>query len=279
MVRCSRCGMLRLDPSPASAELSRFYPEGYWFDSEQSQLGRLAESYRRLVARDHVGFVSHAYRSAGGNDPMLDVGCGGGLIPGMLRERGIPALGLDYSAAACRIASERHGVPALVGDVLAAPFRLASFQLVSLFHVLEHLPAPAAYLGRVHELLRAEGRLVVQVPNAASWQARLAGPRWNGWDIPRHLHDFRTGDLEALLTRCGFDVLRVKQLSWRDNPAGLATSLAPGLDPMARRIRGQRSGMVHHVAYLGLVMVAAPFAVLEAAFGRGSSVMMEARKR
>jgi hypothetical protein len=78
---------------------------------------------------------------------------------------------------------------------------------------------------------------VVQVPNAASWQFRLLGRRWSGVDVPRHLFDFRGRDVERLLEECGMEVVRRKYFSLRDNPAGLASSVAPALDPMARRVR------------------------------------------
>ena len=78
---------------------------------------------------------------------------------------------------------------------------------------------------------------MVHVPNAASWQFRLLGRRWNGVDVPRHLFDYRDRDVERLLAVSGFEVLRRRYFSLRDNPAGLASSLAPGLDPMARRVR------------------------------------------
>ena len=120
---------------------------------------------------------------------------------------------------------------------------------------------------------------MVQVPNAASWQFRVLGERWNGLDIPRHLQDFRPEDLRDMIERSGFEVMRVKHFSWRDNPAGLATSLVPSLDPMARRIRRLPSGFLHLAGYFALVAASVPFALLEAAFGHGSSVMMEARRR
>ena len=106
-----------------------------------------------------------------------------------------------------------------------------------MFHVMEHLYDPRAYLRAAHGLLAPDGRLVVQVPNAASWQARLLGRAWNGADIPRHLTNFRGRDLEKMIESAGFEVLRRKYFSLRDNPAGLASSLAPSLDPMARRVR------------------------------------------
>ena len=125
----------------------------------------------------------------------------------------------------------------MCGTLAQAPFAPGSCAAVTMFHVLEHLYDPASYLRAAHELLAPDGRLIVQVPNAACWQFLLLGERWNGIDVPRHLTDFRASDLDRLLESCGFEVLRHKHFSLRDNPAGLATSLAPKLDPMARRIR------------------------------------------
>ena len=279
VVRCRECAMLRLFPQPAPETLARYYPADYWFDPTENRSSQLADRYRRVVLRDHLTFVTRAYRSTGDCGPLLDVGCGGGLLPGMLRQRGLPAMGLDSSPKACSIAWQRHRVPALTADLAHHPFAPGSFALVSLFHVLEHLPDPRSYLAAARELLVPNGRLVVQVPNADSWQFRLLGPRWNGLDIPRHLNNFRSSDLRSILEECGFAVTRVKHFSLRDNPAGLATSLAPQLDPMARRIRGMQSGFLQNAAYFALALAAFPFAAAEAAFGHGSTVMMEARLR
>ncbi len=279
VARCRVCGLARLSPRPEPAQLDRFYPGNYWFDPAEDTASRWAERYRRLVLQDHVNFVVEAHRNASGSGPVLDVGCGGGLLPGMLRERGLPAMGLDSSQQACKIAWRRHHVPALQADLTNAPFPSESFSLITLFHVLEHLPDPGAYLDAARELLTPHGHLVVQVPNMDCWQFRLLGQRWNGLDIPRHLTDFRGADVGFFLEKHGFEVVRRKHFSLRDNPAGLATSLAPSLDPMARRIKGKPASLFHNAAYLALTAAALPFALLEAACGHGSSIMLEARKR
>jgi len=282
VVRCE-CGLMRLDPQPALDELPKYYPATYWFASEGSATASLEEGYRRLVLRDHVRFVEGALNGVAGNGPLLDLGCGGGLFLGMMRERGFRVLGLDLSREAARVAWERQQVPAVCGSFESAPLREGSLASITMFHVLEHAPDPRAVLATAHALLRPGGKLVVQVPNAASWQCRLLGRSWNGMDVPRHLYDFRDLDLENLLRTCGFEVVRRKYFSWRDNPAGLAISLAPGLDPMARRVRRvPESGVVRllkDLAHLALVLAALPFTLAEAAFRAGSTVMMEARKR
>lgn len=283
VVRCGDCGLLRLDPQPPAEELRLYYPRNYWFFPAEHPVSRLEEGYRRLVLRDHVRFVERALRRASAPGPVLDVGCGGGLLLSMLQERGFQVVGLDISPEAAGVAWKRQQVPAVCGTLDNAPFGPRSFRAITMFHVLEHLPDPRQFLLAAHRLLRDGGRLVVQVPNAASWQFRVLGRAWNGVDVPRHLFDFRDCDLEKLVASCGFAVVRRKYFSLRDNPAGLASSLAPVLDPMARRVRGiPESGAVRllkDLIYLALVFASLPFTLAEAGCHAGSTVMIDARKQ
>lgn len=282
IAECGACGLLYLYPRPRPEELPDFYPKNYWYAPQANLASRLEEAYRRVVLRDHVHFVRAALEHADESGAILDVGCGGGLFLNLLGERRRPVLGLDFSADAARIAWERNGVRVILGDLEQAPLREGSCAAITMFHVLEHVLAPQAYLDAARQLLGPGGRLIVQVPNASSWQSRLFGARWNGLDVPRHITNFRLGDLTSLLERSGFAVARVKHFSLRDNPAGFATSVAAALDPMARRIRGAKESAAGRLwkdaIYFGLVLAGAPFAVLEAAAGAGSSLMIEARK-
>jgi len=284
VVKCRGCGLMQLYPQPAPEDLGRYYPPSYWFEPRGTLAEKLEESYRRFVLSDHVSFVQRAIRDSGESGFVLDVGCGGGLFLSMLSERGYRVIGLDNSPDAGRIAWRPNRVPVGCADLSSAPLEPSSCAAVTMFHVLEHLPDPGAYLESAHRLLRADGRLIVQVPNAACWQFLIFGSAWNGVDIPRHLTDFRASDLHRLLDRFGFEVLRTKHFSLRDNPAGLATTLAPGLDPMARRIRGGNAGaamgnLFKDLLYFGLTVASVPFTVVEAACGAGSTVMVEARKK
>ena len=181
----------RLDPQPAPAESRQYHPENYWFVPDRTAAGRLEEAYRRLVLRDHARFVARALAESGVRGPLLDVGCGGGLLLGMLRARGVRVVGLDISAAAAAIASSRQRVPAVCGVLEHAPLRPGGFAAITMFHVLEHVHDPRAYVAAAHHLLAPGGRLIAQTPNAACWQFRLLGRAWSGLDVPRHLFDFR----------------------------------------------------------------------------------------
>jgi SAM-dependent methyltransferase len=283
VVECTDCRLIRLSPFPEPAQLRHYYPDTYWYTPEQDTVSRLEEFYRRVVLTDHVRFVEKALGGGPAEAPVLDVGCGGGLFLRMLAERGRRVIGLDFSLQAAGAAWRVNGVPALCSSLTQAPLPDGSCSAVTMFHVLEHLYDPTAYLEAAHRLLQPEGKLVIQVPNAACWQMLLLGENWAGADIPRHLFNFRPKDLKILLDHCGFEIRRTKFFSLRDNPAGLATSLAPSLDPMARRIRrvpeSARTKLLRDLAYLGLVVASVPFTLVEAACRAGSTIMIEAAKK
>lgn len=283
IVQCCECGLIRLDPWPAPDQLRRYYPDQYWYAPQACAADRLEEAWRRLVLSDHVEFVRRALRETGESGWVLDVGCGGGLFLRLLKEHGWPVVGLDLSARAAAVAWKHNRTPAVCASLSAAPLPPGSCALITMFHVLEHLADPPAYLEAARSLLKPNGRLIVQTPNAACWQFLLLGGNWSGLDAPRHLINFRACDLEYLLDCCGFEVLRRKHFSLRDNPAALATSLAPWLDPMARRVRGLKEGprlrLFKDLLYLVLVMASVPFTLLEAACRAGATIMLEARKK
>jgi len=236
-----------------------------------------------LVLRDHVNFVLRAIDESGEHGLVVDVGCGGGLFLKMLGEHGYAALGLDNSHAAASAAWKRNHVAVVCGDLSESPIDRGICSAVTMFHLLEHVPDPLSYLRSARDLLLPGGRLIVQVPNASCWQFLMLGEHWNGVDVPRHLVNYRQRDLERLLDKCGFEVVRRKHFSLRDNPAGLASSIAPGLDPMARRVRRVQETpalrLVKDLLYFGLVLASVPFTLFEAACGAGSTIMLEARKK
>ena len=283
IVECTGCGLIRLAPWPAEDEFRRYYPDEYWFAPGTDAVSRLEEMYRRLVLRDHLRFILRAVGDCGGKGLLVDVGCGGGLLLRLLQERGVCVAGLETSVAAAAAAWTYNGVRVVCGDLANAPLARGSCAVLTMFHVVEHLPNPVSYLKSARELLAPGGRLIIQVPNASSWQFLLLGSHWNGVDVPRHLVDYRERDLDRLLEKCGFEIVRRKRFSLRDNPAGLVSSVTPGLDPMARRVRRLKESAIGKLAkdalYFALVVAAVPFTLLEAACGAGSTIMVEARQK
>ena len=178
--------------------------------------------------------------------------------------------------------SRRRRWCADAGD--ARRFAPGSFAGLTMFHVLEHLYDPRAYLDAAR---RAAGD--GWPADGAGAECGLAGNSgcWGAverrWTCRATCSIFAIAMWRSCWRRCGFEVLRRKYFSLRDNPAGLASSLAPALDPMARRVRrvAESGGarLVKDSAYFALVVASVPFTLLEAAFRAGSTVMIEARRR
>ena len=176
-----------------------------------------------------------------------------------------------------------RGLEAHRGSPEQNPFAATDrrFDVVTMFHFLEHVPAPDTTLAHVRRMLKPEGELIVQVPNCASLQAQIFGRHWAGYDVPRHLVNYSTETLMALLQRSEFEVNQFTHQSIRDNPTALANSIAPGLYPPARVAKGVRVSVwqawVRDLMYLALSTACIPPTFLEAACGLGSALMVKAR--
>lgn len=287
---CAACGCLFLNPMPDDDEIAGFYPSQYWWNSGASQKGSVLKSlesvYRKLALRDHVSFILRAAGDRTGLE-MLDVGCGSGTLLGLMKQRGFRPTGLDFSAEAADVAQRENGVRVVIGSLDQARFSAESFDLVTLFHVMEHVANPRAVLTEVTRILKPDGALVLQVPNIDSWQFKAFGAKWYGLDIPRHVIDYSKDAMLKLLEDSGFVTRRVKHFNLRDNAPALVSSLFPSLDPISRAVRHRKHGVresmpvawMRHLAYLSFVFCAYPFAMVESAAGRGATLMIEARRK
>ena len=203
-VRCAGCGLVRLDPLPSWAELQAAYPDDYEAFQEPRENWLLRLGRRRLWARRIGALRRHLHTTAG---HVLDVGCATGEFLEALRQRGWTAAGIEPGPAAAARARARLGEAAVQAVPLEeAVLPAGTYDLITLWDVLEHLADPAAALRRLAGALRPAGLLAVGVPNLESWDARLFGPSWIGYDAPRHLYLFPDAILRAMAAGAGLSV-------------------------------------------------------------------------
>jgi len=110
--------------------------------------------------------------------------------------------GVEVDEAAARKA-RRFSARVHVGDLLGAPFSPGEFDVVTAFHVLEHVPDPVAAVRRMLEWLDGDGLLILEVPNAGGLGACLFGRAWSGLELPRHLSHFTPATLDRTVTQAG----------------------------------------------------------------------------
>ncbi len=196
---CRHCGLARTTPPVPPDELAHYYPQGYYGRGK-----RYSSVLERLLDWLY-SFRGRLIEIANGLEPgrVLDVGCGRGLLLQQLRKRGWEVTGTELSEDSASYARDVLRIDVRTADVIDLELPSDYFDTVILWHVLEHIPDPAALLAEVTRLLRPGGTLLVAVPNFGSWEARWGRDRWFHLDVPRHLNHFTPPVLRAMLNQAG----------------------------------------------------------------------------
>ncbi len=217
---CAACGLGRLYPLPGLEELRALYPDAY-YGEPGSKFQPLAERLVRFVGERHISFLSRALAPG---SSVLDVGCGRGVLLGALADRGFEVHGVELSEEAVRGADPRARIR-IAASLAGADYPQDRFDLVVVWHVLEHLQDPTEALEEIHRILKPDGRLIVAVPNFSSLQARWTRGAWFHLDLPRHLYHFPLDGLRRLSEQTGFTIESEHHFSLRQNPFGWVQSL------------------------------------------------------
>ena len=198
VVKCTACGFVFVSPRPDMKDIHRFYPpDFYTVDLSPEQV--LRDRKASLDAR--VAMLSHLP-----SGKILDIGCSRGEFLHRMRECGWDPYGIDFSDTPPNM----FNVPVFNGRVHDAPYEPGSFDVVTLWAVLEHVHDPLDMLQQVRRYLKTTGRAFILVPNFNS----LPGRFMRHDDVPRHLVMFTPKSLKAMAARAD---LRVKRLMFGDD--------------------------------------------------------------
>lgn len=208
-LRCHTCGAVLAEESIPPKDLGRYYPRGYAAYVEPQSISRFARAAQSVGIRKRRLLIERLRQ--GGR--LLDVGCGrGDFLQAMQATGRWQASGLERDQEAVQIARAR-GLDVHHGEIPDYPFPPASFDVITLWDVLEHLEQPHRTVQSLLTWLQPGGILVIRTPDAASWQARLFGPWWAGYDAPRHRIIYTWQALQRLLKAYGLEVKRLRGLT------------------------------------------------------------------
>ena len=224
VVQCLECGLCFTNPRPDRQSMGQFYPADY---RPHRPRPRQRPPSRRPPAWNLPG---QPWRTLPWRGPgkLLDFGCGNGSFLERVRRQGWDVTGVDLSPVAVQRTREAPALPVLVGTLPHPHLAPGSFDVITMWHSLEHVHDPLAVLGEAHRLLAPSGKLLVAVPNIDSLPFRWFGQAWIGLDLPRHLSHFAPGTLYRMLQRAGFRVGRMRMVrhsNWLRRSAGLAARL------------------------------------------------------
>jgi SAM-dependent methyltransferase len=203
LVQCSQCGLIRQNPRLRWESLKNYYPQDYSpytkiIATERSATRRFDRRYgmwKRLRTLSQ-------FRSGG---RLLDVGCGTGVFLGeALRSGQWELIGVEPSPVAAEYCRNTLKIPVLAQRFDEADLPDGHFDVITMWNVLEHLYSPIEDLNHAHRLLQPGGWLVLSIPNVDGIGAKMFGPYWMGWDLPRHLYLFPQKRLRQILEELGF---------------------------------------------------------------------------
>jgi 2-polyprenyl-3-methyl-5-hydroxy-6-metoxy-1,4-benzoquinol methylase len=211
IVQCQRCGLLFLNPRPTQEEMGRYYPYSQYKDEFTPAIEDEPSVVSRLNRLYHMERICRTVERVQREGQLLDVGCATGNFLERMRRRGNwRVCGVEVNEEAARYARDRFGLDVFSGELGAAGYAEHSFDVVTLWNVLEHLHSPVETLREIGQLLKEDGVLILSVPNADSLDARTFGDRWIGLDPPRHLYDLSSKTLEQLLSKAGLQAIETR---------------------------------------------------------------------
>jgi len=273
LVKCGTCGMVYLDPRPSDDELLACYPKEYWGGREKG----IRESVRAFEERLKEGYKLRAVAAAGlTGGRLLDVGCGRGEFISLMAARGFDVAGLEPGEEAARRGRAESGLDIMHGTLDTVGLPPGSFDCVTMWHVLEHLPDPLGALGRAGRLLAPGGKLVAALPDFGGWQAGRFREDWFGIDAPRHLSHFTRETLTAMMEKAGFCVERFLSCGARYETTMLVRSMFPALNrkKLDALERGRPSKYIYKAAQLLLDAGLMPAGYVLTASGRGATFIV-----
>ncbi|RFP64195.1 class I SAM-dependent methyltransferase [Hymenobacter lapidiphilus] len=197
--QCAACTFQFTNPRPDAAHIGRYYESDEYVSHNSGAGGIINQAYkvaRVFTMRRKVGLLNKLVPAKG---KLFDYGCGTGHFLAAAKTDGWQVAGWEPNVGAREEASRRVGQP--IGLAGLVNFQEASFDAITLWHVLEHVHELNSTLKQLIRLLRPGGTLVIAVPNVESLDAQHYGPDWAAYDVPRHLYHFSPKTMKLLLKK------------------------------------------------------------------------------
>ena len=253
VVSCQSCGMVYLSPRLDAGLIQGGYEavEDPVFVAQNPQrIQTFTKSIAAITRR--LGYQPKGKK-------LLDIGCAGGAFPVAARTAGFDAQGIEPSRWLSDYGRRTYNIDIRQGILERDTFPKNSFDVISLWDVIEHVPEPHEILTTIHGLLGPQGYLWVNYPDIGSVVAKVLGWKWPFW-LSVHLHYYVRATMQRQLERAGFEVQYIEP-HWQQLQFGYvlqrASALVPPIKALERLVTSFGLGAAPFTYNMGQTLVIA----------------------
>lgn len=203
-------GLLVTTPRPKEEDLGSYYESDEYIshtDGNSSLFEKIYNQVRSYSLKKKLALVESKHAKGA----LLDVGCGTGAFLQTCKNAGWKISGVEPGDKACSLAKTKVGdviYPSLFDDALNGQ----QYDVITMWHVLEHMPDLHKTIERLKSLLKPDGVLIVAVPNYNSYDALHYGAHWAAYDVPRHLYHFSQQSIKELFGAFNIELKETKPM-------------------------------------------------------------------
>ena len=208
---CDDCKLLFTSPRPDASVIGKYYKSDYYLSHNEHKKGLIPWIYGQ-VKKVNIRYKYKIACDGYTNPHLLDFGCGVGDFLHFAQKKGCKITGCDMNENVRVTASKKLNVNIVPPEeIFTLPH--STFDIITMWHVLEHIDKLAYHAEQLHRLLKKNGRLVIAVPNYKSYDAEYYKDKWAAYDVPRHLNHFNKESLQNILSE-KFNLEKIYPLKW-----------------------------------------------------------------
>lgn len=213
---CSNCSVRFTSPQPSQDEIGEYYKFIEYIshsDVKEGWMNRLYHLIRSKTLAQKSNWIQSLFTGHKGH--LLDIGAGTGAFANAMQQKAWRVTGLEPDAATRDKAFDNYKLNLQSTDTI---FDLPEneYEVITMWHVLEHVHDLKPYLNQCFKSLKQNGRLIIAVPNYTSIDAKYYKKYWAAYDLPRHLYHFSPKSIDSLLNEIGFEIVSLKPM-WYDS--------------------------------------------------------------
>ena len=210
IVSCGTCNFTFTNPRPLDKKLGDYYKSDMYISHTNNTKGLFNWMYQ-TVRNYAIGTKVSLLKSIKKTGTHLDIGCGTGEFLNSCKLAGFTTKGIEPSELARNQAINNHGLN-ISSNTDLSQYTDQEFDSISMWHVLEHVPALNETIKQFDRLLKPDGKIIIAVPNHKSWDATFYKEFWAAWDVPIHLWHFSTETIQQLFKNSNFSLEKTKPM-------------------------------------------------------------------